>query len=218
MTGQLHPLSDADLAAIATSILSEVEGASAAATPAQLARSLGSPYFTVAKAVQRIRRNGWTCRLVARPCIVFGLTLLSPSGSRRRLMHPGCTPARAAERQRGYRRGPHTPSTRSVQRWRTEHPDELAAEREREKARQRERWPERPEEERASMLDRLHRSDWRDAALTRDDAEHSGEPWDAEEDAYVLAHLREPARDVALTLGRTLWAVRNRRARLRRLG
>jgi len=125
--------------------------------------------------------------------------------------------AAGADRQRQYRReGRAQKSTLYVRRWREEHPAELATEREREKVRQRERWPERPEEERAALLDRLHAADRRDATFTREEAEHAGTPWDADEDAYVLAHLREPAREVALQLGRSLWAVRNRRVALRR--
>lgn len=56
----------------------------------------------------------------------------------------------------------------------------------------------------------------RDYPITRDEAERAGSPWDGDEDAVILVHLDEPARDVALALGRTLWAVRHRRMRLRR--
>jgi len=208
MARTLVPLTDAQLAAIAAA-LDDV-------TATELARQLRAPYFTVAAARQRIRREGWVCHLYPAVCTVCGGILLH--GPQRRLIHRQCEPAANAARQRQYRRdGRAQKSTPYVRRWREEHPDELATEREREKARQRERWPERPEEERAALLGRLHGADRRDAALTTDAAEHSGEPWDAEEDAYVLDHLHEPAREVALILGRSLWAVRNRRVVLRRM-
>lgn len=46
----------------------------------------------------------------------------------------------------------------------------------------------------------------RDYPIPRDEAGHIAGPWDADEDAYVLTRPHEPARDAALTLGRTLWA------------
>ncbi len=76
-------------------------------------------------------------------------------------------------------------------------------------------WPERPEEWPAAMLHKLHAAGRRDSVLTHEEAEQSGEAWDAHEYQYVLDHLKEPHREVAL--GRTLWAVRDRRGALRRL-
>ncbi len=58
----------------------------------------------------------------------------------------------------------------------------------------------------------------RDATLRHEPAKRSREPWRAEEDAYVLAHTGEPAREVARHLGRSVWAVHNRRMVLRRQG
>lgn len=63
---------------------------------------------------------------------------------------------------------------------------------------------------------KVHAADQRDYPLTLDEATNSGDRWSADDDAYVLDHLRDPAREVALELGRTLWAVRNRRVTLRK--
>ncbi len=186
-------------------------------TAAEFARQIGAPYCTVAKAVQRIRRDGRVCRLEAGSCVACGGPLLTGS-MRGRLVHPARTAARNAALQRQYQReGGAQKSTPYVRQWRAEHPEELAAEREREKLKAREKWPERPEEWRVAMLDKLHAADRRDSVLTCEEAQHSGEPWDADEDQYVLDHMGEPAREVALYLGRTLWAVRGRRVLLRRM-
>ncbi len=58
----------------------------------------------------------------------------------------------------------------------------------------------------------------RDAALRHEPAKRSRELWAAYDDAYVLAHTGGPAHEVALYLGRSSWAVHNRRMVLRRQG
>jgi len=148
-------------------------------TAAELGRQLQAPYSTVAATRKRIRRDGWIYGLEARSRVVCGGPLLCGTSSQRHRVHRGYEPAANATRQRQYRReGRAQKSTPYVRRWREEHPDELAMEREREKARQRKRWPERPEEERAALLGRPHGADRRDAALTRAEADQSSEPWD----------------------------------------
>ena len=208
MARSLVPLTDQQLSAIAT--------APADVSAAQLARELGAPYFTVAKARQRIQAAGaWFCPLTWATCSECGGPLAH--GSTTRTVHPGCAAGRAARYSRGYRQGPHRPSTPYVARWRREHPEDNHAHREQEKARLRELWPTLPEETRRPVLERWHAADRRDYARTRDAAEHRGEPWDADEDRSILDHLQTPAREVALELGRTLWAVRSRRMHLRRV-
>lgn len=101
--------------------------------------------------------------------------------------------------------------------WRRRNPGALNAQREADKAKRREKWPELPAKERQASLTKVHEADARDYLITADLAASSGMPWTTEEDQYVLEHLREPARGVAITLGRSLWAVRNRRVRLRRM-
>jgi hypothetical protein len=77
-------------------------------------------------------------------------------------------------------------------------------------------WPMRPEEERQALLERWHEADRRDSGLTREVAEQRGEMWTADDEGYLLEHRSMPAREVALALERTLWAVRNRRSKLLR--
>ena len=47
-------------------------------------------------------------------------------------------------------------------------------------------------------------------------AERLYDAWTDDDDRYVLDHLHDSAREVALVLGRTTWAVRRRRWYLRR--
>jgi len=188
---------------------------------ADLARRLGRPYFTVNKAVHRVREaGGWYTRLVWIDCIECGQPLLSRSdgGRGHRTAHPDCERARIARWARERRELHPGLSTPYVRKWKAEHPDELAAIREREKEQARAQWPSLPEEKRAAMLDKLHESDRRDYPITLELASARGDIWDPDEDQYILEHQHEPARDVALHLERTLWGVRGRKVRLRKMG
>ena len=49
-------------------------------------------------------------------------------------------------------------------------------------------------------------------------ANNAGAAWANDEDAYLIAHPGEPARETALKLGRTLWAIKTRRTELRKRG
>lgn len=187
-------------------------------TTAALARQLDKPYFTVAHARQKLRRDGgWLCRLVWLACTECGQPLASATAPKR-TAHPWCEASRGARfsRERRSRRAPGSLSTPYVAQWRREHPDRNRALREHDKARMRAQWPALSLKEQEALLDRLHAADRRDYPITLNEAAASHQPWTTEEDQYVLAHLRDPAREVALTLGRTLWAVRGRRVRLRR--
>jgi hypothetical protein len=202
-------LSDSDLGTIA--------GTDASVTTVVLAVELGKPYFTVAHARQKIARmGGWYCLVSAGRCSECGEPVLT-SPDRRQSAHLACRPARAARYSRIARReGRATKSTSYVAAWREREPERSRELREQEKARLRARWPDLPAEERQALLARVHAADARDYPLTVGVAEQSGSPWTDEEDQYVLEHPKMPAREVALVLGRTLWAVRGRRMRLRR--
>jgi len=205
-----------DLAAIAETVLAAEAGDSPPLSVADLARRLGRPYFTVRKAVQRIQRAGhWSTSLKAGSCPHCGQPVLLPPGVKARL-HPRCRADRAAHRARDRRKAHPGLSTPYARVWKVRHPQETVEMREREKARKREKWPSLSEEERKAILERAHEADRRDYPLTLESADSRGEIWSSDEDQYVLDHQTDPARDVALALGRTLWAVRNRRVRLRR--
>ena len=178
---------------------------------AELARQVGAPYATVADALHRIER-GWASAVVAAACLVCGGPLLQAAARGRRTVHPGCRRVRNAILRRAYRPRRPDGATAGSRSGRQASPEIAAAQR----ARARERWARQPATERAEQWQRAHRADARDTTLTRQHAASNGGAWSAGEDAYVLAHLQEPAREVALQLGRTLWAVRNRRFVLRR--
>lgn len=170
----------------------------------------------MAKALARIRAEGWVCRLSLAPCTECGLPVAGPP---RATVHPGCRRTRSGRYGRERRANPTAPSDRStayVARWRKLHPERDQQLRERDKARMRDAYHDLPGSAQAAILDRAHQADERDQPLTVEAAWASGNDWTEDEDRYVLDHLKTPARDVALHLGRTLWAVRNRRVTLRR--
>jgi len=181
---------------------------------AELTRRLGKGYFTVAKAVQRIKR-GLACPLTWVPCSECGGLIAGPRG---RTAHPACERRRVVRWARERRRQRPGQSTPYVARYRREHPDAARELREREKAKLRERWPSLPLDVREAALAKVHAADARDYPLTLAQAEMSGAPWAGADDQIILKGMKRPAREVALELGRSLWAVRNRRVQLRRLG
>ena len=178
-----------------------------------LALELGAPYDTVHKALQRFRLRGWTCPVHWTTCAICGRPLAY--GVKKRLMHPACQRERVNQSRREWRKVHPGSSTPYVRQYRLEHPEAEAEMRRRELAKMRAERQYEPDEL-AALIAKAHAADKRDQAATAELAESSGDLWTAEEDQYVLDHLREPARDVALALGRTLWGVRGRRVRLRR--
>lgn len=196
-------LSDEDLAYIAEHV---------ERSPIELSRELGKPYFTVHKARERIIARGWACPLAWETCTECGRPVCGPARYPRRTAHVGCEGARNARLQRQYRTaGRAQKSTPYVAAWRRQNPERNAELRQQELARMRALWPALPPERQEELLDRAHEADQRDQALTAERANSSGERWTEEEDRYLLEHPKEPAREAALKLGRTLWAVRDRR-------
>ncbi len=185
-------------------------------TSVELARRLNRPYFTVAKAVQRIRRRGgWHTALEWGMCSECGLEVPMPVGTVR-TVHIHCERARTSRYSRERRKMVPGQSTPYVRAYRAAHPELLPAKREAERPRIADRGPNLSEAEREEMLSRVHASDRRDYPLTLELAESRGDPWAPDEDAYMLEHWHEPAREVALALGRTLWGIRSRKVRIRR--
>jgi hypothetical protein len=80
----------------------------------------------------------------------------------------------------------------------------------------RERWPTLPAEVRAAALAPLSESKARDQALTRAHADRALSRWSADEDELVLADSEAADRELALELGRSLYAVHMRRHYLRK--
>lgn len=183
----------------------------------EIANAIGALYKTVCEARRRIARDGWVCPIAWATCAVCGLAL-ARGAHHQTTVHAHCRPARAAQRARAYRAEgrPWARSTRYVTDWRRRHPERAAELNKVGLIRMRERWPDLPAAEQAAQLARAHLADQRDYHLTLELAEQSGAAWTEEEDAEVWRRLREPARDVALDLGRTLWAIRGRRVILRR--
>lgn len=159
-------LPDSDLAYIAT--------APPDMTAAEIARRLGRPYFTVNKAVRRIRRHGWATRLFSTACATCGGPILYGPGQGRPITHPGdCRRAWVAERARDRRKGPHTPSTKYVARFRRENPDHARELREREKERMKDVRAGWTPEKWAPLLQRVHESDRRGQEITLERATNS---------------------------------------------
>ena len=80
----------------------------------------------------------------------------------------------------------------------------------RENARKRRAYARWTPAQRAASWARAHAADRRDERIAREAARHLGERWTLEDEAYVLSHPRAAARDLALALGRTVWAVKAR--------
>lgn len=168
----------------------------------------------MAKAVQRIKR-GLACPLTWLPCTECGGLVAGPRG---RTVHPTCERLRVVRWARERRRQRPGQSTPYVARYRKLQPEAARQLREREKAKLRDQWPDLPRPVREASLSKVHQADLRDYAVTLPHATASGDPWTEEEDQAIIDGLKRPAREIALELGRTLWSVRNRRVRLRRLG
>ena len=196
--------------------LATIATAPSGLSTADLARQLGCYYFTVAKARQRIQQaGGWYTPLTWTICAACGQPLCH--GPRRRIVHVGCRSKRIAHLAKEHRkRDGHATSTRYVKAWRKRNPDKSLKLRDQEKARVAEVRRTWTPEQWAPVLERAHTEDRHDQAVTAELASRSGDTWTRDDDQFVLDNLHLPARDVALELGRSLWAVRNRRVYLRR--
>jgi hypothetical protein len=73
-----------------------------------------------------------------------------------------------------------------------------------------------PDGRKAVLFDTWHATGRRDYAITLEVADQRGAPWDEDDDRYILANMKAPARELGLALGRTSWAVYRRRQKLRR--
>ena len=199
-------LSSEDLAAIAA--------APPTATAAGLARALGQPYGSVHHALSRIRRaGGWFSPVSDTPCTECGQPVAGPSGSR---THVACRPAREMRQQRERRSwltGAPLPGT---ERWGSPDPVAAAARRARERAHALRYYHALPEDRRAALAAKWAETDRCDYEHTRRTAGCHRDTWTEDDDRYILSHLNTAAREVGLALGRTTWAVRQRRWRLRR--
>ena len=103
-----------------------------------------------------------------------------------------------------------------TERWGPPDPVTSAARRERERAHATRYYHALPEDRRAALAAKWTARDQQEYELTRRAAERYKDAWSEAEDCYVLDHPELPAREIGLALGRTNWAVRQRRWRLRR--
>jgi AraC-like DNA-binding protein len=179
----------------------------------EISRRLGKDYFTVNKACHRVT-NGLFCQVDWHTCTDCNELISDP----RRKTHLSCIKARNARRAREKRKQPHTKSTKYVRRYRIEHPARDIEQREKYKALLRSRWPDLPEETKKEKLDEVHQSDLRNQPLTVELANRSGTGWTDKDDAVVIKRIKDPAWDVAIELGRTMYSVRSRRVYLRKQG
>ena len=114
-------------------------------------------------------------------------------------MHPRCAKQREAER-------------------RNLHPERRREQQAQSRARRRATFQALPAAERAARLAALTADNQRDHARTLPHATQTGRPWREADDALLIARAGDPDREVAIALGRTLWAVRTRKMRLRDRG
>ncbi len=166
----------------------------------ELAKMLGLPWERVRKVRRRIKRAGhWSCPLIWSVCPVCDEALASGPRPHRRIMHPRCAKQREAER-------------------RTRHPGRRREQQARARAKRRVAFQALPAEERAARLAALTADNQRDHARTLPHVTQTGRPWSEADDALLIARAGDPDREVAIALGRTLWAVRTRKMRLRDRG
>jgi hypothetical protein len=189
-----------------------------------LAMRIGATY----DAVSRTRRSitaagGWWCRVGRGTCTECGGLLLFNAETVPRTVHRGCERARIARYRLTYRAEgrPHARatsyvlSTPRVRAWRQRSPARYAEHLQRRYQRLRDRWPSLPAEIRAASLEGLRERQRQDQALTWSRADRAGQRWGADEDEVVLDRNTEPARELALELGRTVYAIQHRRFLLR---
>src|SRR5262245_6407891 len=78
-----------------------VDLADAGASAARVARAIGAPYFTVHKAVARVKARGWSIPLLWSRCAVCGRPVAGPPPNARLLgRDDACRRARVADRAR----------------------------------------------------------------------------------------------------------------------
>ena len=161
-----------------------------AESSATLADHLGRSRGTVDSMRRRIATLGaWGCPLRWTTCEACGKPLASRNTGDARRFHPACWAARRQTAVRIWTR-------ERARRW----------------------WEEWSAEQRAQSLATLNERADRDYALTKRHASHHGAPWTAEDDAVLKERDADPMREVGLTLGRTAYAVRDRKIKLRRRG
>lgn len=198
-------LTDAQLAAIAFADLSEPASA--------IAERIDRDDATVDRARRRMRQaGGWLCPLVWTDCRVCGQPVCGGVIGARRTVHAAC----AHERNRDYRRLATPEKRRAMgeqsRRWVVAHPEQR---REIDARRHAKRDAAMTPAEWAAYFDHLEAVAAADQERTRAEAWNAGQPWTDDEDALLIDNPRVAARDLALRLGRTLWAVKTRRGWLR---
>jgi hypothetical protein len=184
---------------------------------AALARRIGGEYFTVTASRRRLRRGEWRCTIYWSTCVVCGESI---AGQSRQTTHVRCLPERARQRSRQRRadRAAGSLSTPYVARWRKDHPGRARQLRDVEKATRRDAWRVKSRDEQLDDLAKAHEADAIAQERTAQIAHNTGAAWSADDDAWLIEHNHLPARNIALTLSRTLWSVKKRRTYLRKRG
>lgn len=184
------------------------------ATAADLARALGRPYGPVHHALRRMRRaGGWFSPVSDTPCTECGRPVAGPPGHR---THAACRAVRArrlARERRAWLTGAPSPGN---ERWGPPDPATADDRRARERSHALRYYHALSEDRRAALAAKWRARDQQEHQLTRRAAERHKDAWSEADDRYILDHLDMAAREVGLALGRTTWAVRQRRWRLRR--
>jgi len=96
-------------------------------TPAAIARAIGADYFTVHKAVQRVRDHGWAINICYRDCVTCGRRFTSQTVNPWDVCGEECWMERARQRARKHRVEHPGQSTPYVRSWRERNPAKLLA-------------------------------------------------------------------------------------------
>lgn len=184
-------------------VLAMIAAAAPTATPVQLARELGVPAYLVGWHLRRFRqRGGWYSDLKLPPCTECDQPVVGPP---KQITHIACLPARKARwvREKRHRFHAEAPS------------DAREAQRRRELQHATRYFHALPPERKAALFEKWQATVLRDYEITREVADSNKAPWTEDDDCYLLANEKQAARELALALGRTSWAVYRRRSRLR---
>ncbi len=173
-------------------------------TAAELAHDLALPRELVAWNLRRFRsEGGWFCVLKLPPCTECGGPVVGPP---KLMTHQACLPARKARWVREKRQ--QLKATLS--------PEALTERRDREREGCKRYYQSLPPERQAFLFAKWLTTTLREYQITREAADNHHSRWTEEDELYVLANLGIAAREVALALGRTSYAVYARRQHLLR--
>jgi len=187
-------------------------------TVAAIARAIRAPYFTVHKAVQRVRDHGWATNVCYRDCTRCGRRFASQTVNPWDVCGEACWLERQRERARRRRLAHPGQSTPYVRAWRERNPLKVLAARIRDSDRYRGQSRRLTDEQKRRHSAVAGRGRRAKNEATRELAERLGRVWTADDEQYIVEHPELTNTSIAYELGRTYSAVHGRRTLLRKAG